>query len=267
MNTVFRQSRTVLFVTGVAILFYSLPLFATTTRQSVEKPLRQSIDIRQKTQKTMDGWQNDRGDLTAQFDALKNETANLETYRDNLQKSIEAARKRLAAKEEQLAETEKINEGISPFLDELLSELREVSGNGVPFLAEERRKRLAKMEEMMDDPQVSVSEKYRRLMEALQIEAEYGFTTDVYRQEIDTGAGKMLVDIFRLGRLNLFYLSLDGRTCGFYDEASGKWQQLDESRLRQISSAIAMAKKERPVNFVTLPLGEIGTNNTETTGD
>lgn len=249
------------------LLFFPFVNHAATVERQVEKPLRSAVDTGQKSQKEMDAWQNQRAELNARYDALTEETAGLESYEKNLLLTVEAGRKRLAAKEEQLAETEKISEGIAPFLEELLSRLREVSSDGPPFLAKERAARLVKMEEMMVDPEVSIGEKYRRLMEALQIEAEYGFTTEVYQQEIETDAGLLLVDIFRLGRLNLFYISLDGQGCGFYNEAAGTWQPLADTWLRPITAAIAMVRKEQPVDFVDLPLGEIDVRSAAMTGE
>ncbi len=251
------QGKAVLVIAGF-MLCSTQPLLAATSEQKVEKPLRQSIATRQGTQQAVDKWQADRGSLTAQFDALTSETANLKSYRDALQSRVEKTQQRLDTKQKQLVETEKISEEITPFLGELLDQLRQVINEGLPFLVEERKKRLVRMEEMMDDPKTSVGEKYRRLMEALQIEAEYGFTTEVYPQEISSPSGKVQVEVFRLGRLNLFYLGLDGRSCGFYDEASASWQTLDDSWLREISTAIAMARKEKPVSFVNLPIGRIG---------
>ncbi len=252
------QRKAVMIVVGLTLCWVS-PLLAATSQQQVEKPLRQSITTRQGTQEAVEKWQTDRGSLTAQFDALTSETASLQSYKDALQSRVDKTQQRLAVKQKQLVDIEKIGEEITPFLDELFVQLRQVVGDGLPFLAEERQKRLARMEEMMADPKTSVNEKYRRLMEAMQIEAEYGFTTEVYSQEIDSPSGKVQVEVLRLGRLNLFYLSLDGRACGFYDEATGTWQALDDNWLREISAAIAMVRKEKPVSFVNLPIGKIAT--------
>ena len=65
------------------------------------------------------------------------------------------------------------------------------------------------------------------------------------------------MDVFRLGRLNLFYLTLDQEHCGFYNEAERTWQPLDESFLRPLKSAVAMAAKRQPVEMVSLPLGRM----------
>jgi hypothetical protein len=248
-----------LWLTAALVLSLVSPpaVLAVSIQQQVEKPLQQSIATRQQAQKKVEQWQEDRADLTSRFVVLKSETAELATYSEKLKDSVEASRKRLAAKKQQLVEINKISEEIAPFLDELLAQLQEVSTEGPPFLQKERKERLSRMEEMMGDPAVSVGEKYRRLMEALHIEAEYGFTTEVTREEIDTGDGPMLMDIFRFGRLNLFALSLDGLTCGRFNEAEGSWEKLGDGWLREIRKVIAMARKEQPVDLVNLPIGKI----------
>ncbi len=243
-------------VVAVAVLLSS-SVFAADLSKKVEKPVRQSITTRQKTQQGVEKWQQDRADLNARFDALKEETAEMTVYRDKLRKRVDAGRRRLAAKREQLAETAKISEEITPFLDEILTLLGEVTADGPPFLEKERRGRLARMKEMMADPQISIGEKYRRLMEALQIEAEYGLTAEVYQQEIETETEPLLVNVVRLGRLNLFYLGLDGRSCGLWNEAAGRWEKLDDSWLRNLASVVAMIRREEPVGMVALPIGAI----------
>ena len=241
----------------VLSLFFPPVVLAVSVEQQVEKPLQQSITTRQQAQKKVEKWQDDRADLTSRFVALTSETVELAQYSEKLKDSVDASRKRLAAKKQQLVEINKITEEIAPFLDELLVQLREVSTDGPPFLQKERKERLSRMEEMMGDPAVSVGEKFRRLMEALHIEAEYGFSTEVTREEIDLGDGAMLMDIFRFGRLNLFALSLDGLTCGRFNEADGTWEKLGDGWLREIRTVIAMARKEQPVDLVNLPIGKI----------
>ncbi len=232
-------------------------IHAKSVEQQIEKPIQDAIKTQQKTQKEVENWQADRLKLTTKLDTLTRETKELGEYKDRLKINVDAASKRIILKQRQLDETSKITEEITPFLEELLTQLEEVSNDGPPFLQQERQQRLEKMQVMMSDPKISIGEKYRRIMEALQIEAEYGFTTEVYQQEVRTEEGVQLVDIFRLGRLNLFYITLDGRNCGFYNEATSNWEKLEQDWLREITLAIAMARKEKPVNFVELPLGRI----------
>jgi len=66
---------------------------------------------------------------------------------------------------------------------------------------------------MMPRADVTVSEKYRRIVEAYQLEMEYGRTIEAYRGERD---GKT-VDFLRVGRVGLMYQSPDGKETGYWD--------------------------------------------------
>nr|WP_320012185.1 DUF3450 domain-containing protein [uncultured Desulfobulbus sp.] len=238
-------------------LFAAIAQAQTQTQQRVEKPLRQAVDTRQAAQKTLDTWQTDRERLTAQYELLQEEIQQLQERQDELQSSVDATQERLAAKKHQLEEIARITGEISPFLDQLLQQLSLVAGSGPPFLQQERTERLEKLQGMINDPSVTVGEKYRRLMEGLLVEAEYGISTEVYQDHIDLDGQSILVDIFRLGRLNLFYLTLDQSSCGFYNEAAQAWQPLDPKELRPLKAAVAMAAKRQPVELVSLPIGRM----------
>lgn len=241
----------------LALSLSTIDASATETQKQVEQPVRQAIDTRQAAQKEVDQWRGDRDKLTVRFEVLQQESQELKAKAEELRGSVAAAEARVAGKRQQLAEIGRITGEIAPFLDELYGRLRDVSSEGPPFLREEREQRMTKLRAVMTDPAVSVGERYRRLMEGLMIEAEYGFSTEVYQEHIDLNNTSTLVDIFRLGRLNLFYLTLDRSGCGFYNEASKAWEPLGEKHLRAITSAVAIAGKRQPVELLNLPLGRM----------
>jgi hypothetical protein len=104
---------------------------------------------------------------------------------------------------------------------------------------------------------VAISEKYRKVMEALLVEAEYGFTIEAYQETITIDGQPLLADIFRLGRISLFYQSLDRKRCGFYNAAKGVWQSLDTVHNPAIQAALDIAAKRRPVELLSLPVGRM----------
>jgi len=68
----------------------------------------------------------------------------------------------------------------------------------------------------------------------------------------------VLADIFRLGRISMFALTLDNRKSAFYDVAKRKWSALDDNYLDTIKDAVEMANKQRTVEILSMPLGKIG---------
>ncbi len=227
------------------------------TRQQIEEPVHQAVLTRQATQQEEDQWRGDREKLTARFEQLQAENEELRRQRTELRQTSTATESRLDGKKQQLSDMIRISEEISPFLDDLLDRLRQAIAMGPPFLVDERQQRLDGLTAMMGDPAVTVAEQYRRLMEALLVEAEYGFTTEVHQETIMVNNEPLLAEIFRLGRLRLFYLSLDHRQCGFYNVATQAWQPLDNSHLRTIRSLVAISSRQQPVEILNVPVGRM----------
>lgn len=227
------------------------------TARSIEKPVRQSIKTRQATQKAEEEWRLEKEKLVSRFEALQEKEKSLRQQRKEMIKNTNAARERLVLKEKKLKDIEAISNQIRPFLDELMEGLKSSISNDLPFLSDERSRRVKKLDKLINDPEAAVSEKYRKIMEAFLVEAEYGFTIETTRETIMVNKQTMLTDIFRLGRISLFYHSLDRKHCGFYNVSEKKWQPLPASYRRDIQIAIDIAAKRRPVELLTLPLGRM----------
>jgi Skp family chaperone for outer membrane proteins len=223
----------------------------------VKKPVREAIDTRQTTQKAEEKWRNEKQKLVALYEQLQQEQNRLQTQKDQLQHEIAAARERTALKEKQLKDMEQISIQITPFLQELVVRLRQVISSDKPFLMAERGQRTERLIRLMEDPEVSVSEKFRKAMEALMVEAEYGNTIEVYQETIDVDNAASLVNIFRMGRISLFYQTLDQKRCGFYDVAAAGWRPLPTTFNRSLQAAIEIGAKRQPVTLLTLPLGRM----------
>ena len=228
--------------------------------ERIEKPVRQSIDIRQETQRERARWLEEQQKMRQELERLETENSELSRRRDDLSSLVTETRARIAEKEQELKGLRQISEDMQPFLEDSFRWLEaEVSG-GLPFLEKERSQRMARLRRLMDDPDVSLSEKFRKVMEALFVEAEYGITVEVNRESIMLSGEPVLVDVLRLGRLNLFYQTLDESGCGFYDSSSKTWEELPRKYGRNIKMALDMALKRRPVEFVRLPVGRLGVN-------
>ncbi|MGD8835066.1 MAG: DUF3450 domain-containing protein [Desulfobacteraceae bacterium] len=246
-----------LFIVSSLLITAGYPAFSGAARQRIEQPVRQSIEIRQATQKSEEQWRLEKEKLVARFEALQQKERQLTDQKKELSHQIESARGRINAKEKQLADVEEISNQIRPFINELFNVLKSQVTEDQPFLMEERQARIQRLESVVADPDVDISEKYRKIMEALLVEAEYGFTIEVYQQTIAIDGQALLADIFRLGRISLFYQSLDRKRCGFYNTADGAWQSLDTVHNAAIQSAIDIAAKRRPIELLSLPVGRM----------
>lgn len=223
----------------------------------VKKPVREAITVRQETQKAEEAWMSERQKLLVELENLQQEQQLLQKQRDDLHDMTIKARDRIAAKEKHLADIAQISTQITPFLEQVLEQLGSLISEDIPFLVTERQERLSRLYGLMDDPEVQVSEKFRKVMEALLIEAEYGNTIEVYQETIVVEDQSILVNIFRLGRLSLFYQTLDEKSSGFYDVSSRAWQPLPRSYNHGIQTAINIGAKRQPAELIAMPLGRI----------
>jgi hypothetical protein len=225
--------------------------------KQVKKPVSESIRIRQDTQKEEVKWRDEKAELTARYDALVSEAQQLTQRKAALAEKRNAVKARIAAKRKQLTDITQIQSRIVPLITTQIAELKQHLDDDLPFLPDERHRRLQRLAELRDDPGTAASETFRRVMEALLVEAEYGNTVEVYRQTITIEGQELLVDIFRLGRMALFFQSLDHQRCGFYNVAASAWQTLASSYNSTLQAAMDMGAKRRPVEMLTLPVGRL----------
>ena len=63
---------------------------------------------------------------------------------------------------------------------------------------------------MMERSDVSSAEKFRRVIEAYQIENDYGRTIEAYKGTVPINGNPQEVDFLRIGRVSLAYQSVGG---------------------------------------------------------
>jgi hypothetical protein len=124
----------------------------------------------------------------------------------------------------------------------------------MPFLMKERTARLQTIREIMDRPDVTVPEKFRRIMEAYQIELEYGRTLEAMSDTIDLYGAYSTVNLLRIGRIALLYQTLDGKSSGYWDKKDKTWKKLDSDYNKSIRRGIQIARRQSTPDFFTIPL-------------
>ena len=104
----------------------------------------------------------------------------------------------------------------------------------------------------MDDSSITVSEKYRKILEAYQTELEFGRTTEAYAGELPTTG--QTVEYLRVGRTLLIYQTQDGAQTGWFNPASRSFEELPSSYAIDIREGLAIANNEKAPDLVVLPV-------------
>jgi len=220
---------------------------------SVEK----GVEIRRETHKNETRWFEDKKKLEAEYTTLEHQFKNLSNEENELLINIAQLEAGIDELTASLKNIEEITSDLDPFLKETVAELETFVKNDFSMLVAERKDRVDTLKKTVQSNDVTVSEKFRRTMEALFIEASYGNTVEIYQEKIQIEGENLLADIFRLGRVSMFCITPDNRLTGFYDRVTQSWKPLPVSYNDEIAQAVKMGTKRRAMDFLTLPLGRM----------
>jgi len=222
--------------------------------QTVDK----AITIRQETQKKEDAWDSEKKRLTMRYQTLEATKKGLLLEQEQYRVRLNNYRQRVEEAQRKTIESAQLRKELTAYLSTIVDGIEKLTTTGLPFLASERNQRLLEIKETLLDLEIAAAEKYRRVMEDLQIETEYRHTVEVYPEEIEIAGEKKMVEILRLGGLALFWRSPDGGIIGDYDRLKQEWRPMDKHYRNAVNKAMEIALKQRTIEMVSLPIGRIG---------
>ena len=146
-----------------------------------------------------------------------------------------------------------INRQIFPLMTRMIDGLEQSVALDVPFLMEERMDRVANLVDIMERSDVSVAEKFRKVMEAYQIENDYGSSSESYEETLTFGDDTRSYNILRIGRVGLYFQSDDAQITGRWDNTAREWVRDDSSRA-EIRKGLRMAKQIIAPEIIVIPV-------------
>lgn len=192
-------------------------------------------------------------DLLTEYRSVVRETESLKIYNDNLERVVNDQRQEIQSINQQLSGLEETNRGVVPLMLEMIDTLDRIVEADIPFRIEDRRARVIRLRDMMDQAEVTASEKYRRIMEAYQSELEFGRTTEAYSATLPTTG--QTVDFLRVGRTLLVYQTSDNSVTGWFNPRTRAFEEINDDRYRlTVKDGLAIAKNEKAPDLVMLPV-------------
>jgi hypothetical protein len=226
---------------------------ATTARDVIEASATGNQDARS-SQKQIDALSDDIDALAAEYRAALQATRALDVYNRQLETLVGAQGEEAASLQRQIENVTVVGRQVLPLMMRMLEALEQFVELDVPFLMEERHGRIADLRAMMERADVTISEKYRRVLEAYQIENEYGRTIEAYRGPLDVDGSTITVEFLRIGRIALLYQTLDGTRQGAWDPVGETWSPLADSYRGPIRDGLRMARKQVAPDLITVPV-------------
>jgi len=208
----------------------------------------------QKSQDKIDGISDQIDSKLQQYKTLIKEIEGLEIYNGQLKKQIQNQQDEMLSLNDAIDEVSVIERQITPLMINMIEGLSQFVALDVPFLAQERQDRLTDLNMMMDRADVAPSEKFRRVMEAFQVEMDYGRTIEAYTGLQNIDGQDREVQFLRIGRTALLYQTRDASRQGVWNKQTRQWEELDSSYRTQITKGLRIAKKQLAPDLLMVPV-------------
>jgi hypothetical protein len=239
---------------GLAVVAASLPgpALAQTARAAIQEQVRIETAA-EASQRRINQLDDDTQKMLAEYRLVSSETESLRRYNQQLSAQIKSQEEEMGSIQAQIVEIERTNREIYPLMERMVGTLDQFVQLDIPFLLDERVKRVAGLKELMARADVSTSEKFRRIMEAYQIEMEYGRTLSTYEGKLGAGEDAKTVQFLQLGRVALMYQTLDGDETGYWDVNAKNFAE-DDAYQSSIKRALKVAKKQSAPDLIIAPV-------------
>ena len=223
--------------------------------------LESIVDVRSKgneeaakVQKQIDGIADETDELLSHYRTVLKQIDSMDIYNRQMLGLTQEQEAELASLEDQLGSVQEVGRSVTPLMLRMVDAIEEFVRLDVPFLEKERTERIAALRKMMGRADITNAEKFRQIMEAYQIENEYGRTIEAYRGTLMLGDKETTVDFLRFGRIALVYQSLDETETGMWDQKARVWVPLDSSYRSGVREGLRIARKQTAPDLVRLPL-------------
>ena len=218
---------------------------------AIGEKYRESAEVQQELTRLADS-------ASSTFEEFKRANDNLESLlvlNAGFRKSISIQEENIATLDESIASVEEVTRNIPLLMEKMLVALEEFVELDYPFLLEDRRGRIEFARNAIDNPDVSIAEKFRQVLVMYQTETAYGRTIENYDATIEIDGVERDVNIVRVGRVALIAQTTDRQETRAWDNRSRTWVELSPGEYRTaVQDAIRVAAQLDAPRIIELPV-------------
>lgn len=244
---------TAVMLSGAAVLPFAGAAQAQQIQQLIDAE-RQVAQAGAQSQAAIDKIADETDKLLSEYRTIMTQMDNIKVYNQQLSDLVKAQEGERQSLMTQIENVSSVEREIVPLMQRMIATLEQFVALDVPFLLEERNQRVQGLRTLMARADVSTAEKYRRLMEAFQVENEYGRTIEAYSGSLETNGQTRTVDFLRFGRVVLAYQTLDGAEQGVWDNKAKQWIVLPETYRGALKQGLAIARRQAAPDLLVLPV-------------
>jgi hypothetical protein len=240
----------------LVMIFSVSGLMSSSDMESVLEIGRDNQILSAQSQDKIDLTERQTDKIVNEWKAVSKQVEGLKLYNEQKRIQIKAQLELMDKLDEQLVQVVVMQRQIPPLAQRMLESLESFINLDTPFRIEERTNRIDLVRSSLAKPKVTASEQVRQVLEAYNIEAEYGRKIDTYESTLTDGT---VVNILVVGRIGMFYQTKDEQSSGRWNNDTNSWDELPGSYRKPIRDGIRMAKKLAPIDMLMMPVikGEV----------
>ena len=198
---------------------------------------------------------NEASSLFEEFKRANDNLESLLVLNAGYRQQIANQEQQIETLNESIASVEEVTREIPLLMEKMLSSLEQFVELDYPFHNEERTNRLQFARDAIDNPDVSIAEKFRQVLVAYQTETSYGRTIETYPSTISLNGTDRDVNMVRIGRVALMYQTTDRQQTGAWNNHTRQWEELAPGEYRAaVQQAVRVASQLDAPRILELPV-------------
>ncbi|MGR5065688.1 DUF3450 domain-containing protein [Photobacterium sp. DNB22_13_2] len=212
------------------------------------------------SQVKVDKYADSTESMLAEYKSLLRQIDSMKIYNTQISRMVDSQQGELDSLNRQIAQIDQTAMEVVPLTLKMIDALDEFVALDLPFQTEERSIRITELHKLMDRADVTTSEKFRKVMEAYQIEEGFSRSIESYKASLERSGETVTYDFLRIGRTALLYQSPDGGETGMWNQQTRQWETLPQHYRIAVQQGLRIAKKQAPPALIKLPVftGEEG---------
>jgi hypothetical protein len=240
-------------VIGVVSMWFA----SMATAQSLEKPIEERVKANEsgaESQKRVEELATATDGLIGEYRLTMKKIESLDIFNNQLRAVVQSQDEELASLQRQIDSVEEVSRSVTPLMLKMIDSLDKFVAIDLPFDMEKRKDRVNQLRVLMRRSDVADAERYRRILEAYQIENDYGRTIESYAGTVVREGTEVPVSYLRVGRLALMYKTDDGAEVGFWNPKTKGFETLGSEYMGWVTQALRVAKKQAAPELIKVPL-------------
>lgn len=237
---------------AVSALTISGGVFAQTVDQVLQADQRR-LNLAQQSQERINNIVEGTRSLEDQYRALNKEIDGLKVYNRLMRAQVDGQSATLEDIALSMDRVDVINRQIFPLMTRMIDGLEQSVQLDIPFLMAERTKRINDLKAIMERSDVTVAEKFRKVMEAYQIENDYGTSSEYYEESLTIDGATRSFNMLRIGRIGLYFQSDDTKITGRWNNKERVWE-IDNSARNEVRKGLRMARQLIAPELIVIPV-------------